>query len=244
MTTYATPAVRAAAQRLAVDLSSVTGTGSGGRITVQDVRNAAPRRTFAAASSPASGLPEYAENPLLDAYSKSHPQIVAEALTGGPAPTLFEAGNLPSFTASGNDPQALTRLPWQARHAAAKADQAGWAAIFEKYANNGSDDDARLKAGRAAQPQQYGGYGDAPGNSAYAARMNSWLRTPGGFNSLSPEAQQARVAQHAAKNRADRAEASAREVEAKRKAATAATAKAEADRADEQARDFRRQVGR
>ncbi len=40
----ATPAARRAAEELGVDLSQVEGTGSGGRITVKDVRSAAEKR--------------------------------------------------------------------------------------------------------------------------------------------------------------------------------------------------------
>lgn len=38
----ATPAVRALANRTGVDLTTITGTGVGGRITTRDVRAAAP----------------------------------------------------------------------------------------------------------------------------------------------------------------------------------------------------------
>lgn len=60
-------------------------------------------------------------NPL-EQLRSTHPAVVASAERGGPAPALFEAGgNLPTSTASGEDPALLAGLPWQAKLCAAYA---------------------------------------------------------------------------------------------------------------------------
>jgi hypothetical protein len=243
MTVYATATVVATAKRLGVDLDKVTGTGAGGRVTVQDVKNAAPRRPVLAAGSSPAGLPHFAANPLLASYSQSHPSVVAQALTGGPAPTLFHAGDTPSFTASGNDPKALLNLPWEARHPAAKADQATWAAMFEKYGHNGTQDDALLKAGRAAQPVEFGGQANAAGNGDYQSRFKSWLNTSGMPNYNAPGAAEAASQKIGAETRQARVQARAEQAEATRKAELAKAAKAEADRSASRAQAARQRAG-
>jgi hypothetical protein len=44
---------------------------------------------------------------------------------GGPAPTMFSAGDLPLFTASGVDPTILRFVPWSHRHSAATTGDIG-----------------------------------------------------------------------------------------------------------------------
>lgn len=237
MSVTATPAVRAAATRLAVDLATVTGTGAGGRITVADVQSAAgqvvdrPRHegedvyAWAAATgriladqvekhrsekTPAAllvqlypalaGLPAssgstgraskpraalaavpparateqrsawnskrvqvdpWARNPLVDDIRQADPALHRAASSEGPAPTLFQTGDLPIFIASGTDPAVLLRLPWQARHTAAAADAAELTELLEQYANQ--------PAGAAYA------FADHPGNREYRARVHDWL---------------------------------------------------------------------
>lgn len=237
MSVYATPAVRAVAQRLGVDLALVTGTGVGGRITVADVQSAAgqivdrPRQdgedvyAWAAATgripadsvdkhrtqkTPAAlleqlypamaGLPAgtgsvgrgskprpalaavpsarateqrsawnrnkvrvdpWARNPLVDDIRQADPDLHRAASSEGPAPTLFQTGDLPIFITSGTDPAVLLRLPWQARHAAAAAAAAELTTLLEQYANQ--------PAGAAYA------FADHPGNREYRARVHDWL---------------------------------------------------------------------
>jgi hypothetical protein len=207
MTEHVTPLVRQLAERHGVALASVKGTGTGGRVTRDDVLRVAaaqaaeqdpytvlfgddgssrfddtpappaPTPTRVAAAVPTSGrldypsrfasgdrlvqIDPYAPNPLLDDLRQSNGQTVQAATRGGPPPTLFSGGDVPPYTASGNDPRALMKLPWMVRHAAAKANAAGWARIFDEYAN---DPDA---AAMSAEAQDYG-------NSEYLQRMNDW----------------------------------------------------------------------
>src|SRR5438045_4076162 len=58
----------------------------------------------------------WARNPLLDEHRS---ESVWEPKS--PPPELFNSGAVPPYTASGNNPAELLRLPWQLRHAAAKA---------------------------------------------------------------------------------------------------------------------------
>lgn len=122
-------------------------------------------RAPVAAATPAGASAEaYSRNPLLDEARASRPYLVTLASAEGPAATLFESGDLPAFTASGQDPQALLRLPWKVRHAAARADQAEWARLFDEYQND------PISAGMD--------YTHDPANQEYAGRVSSWLGGP------------------------------------------------------------------
>ncbi len=68
------------------------------------------------------GAKLYPVNPVAAEVRKQN-QVLASraALSGAPEPTLFATGDLPAFTASGIDPQALLQVPWQARPAVASA---------------------------------------------------------------------------------------------------------------------------
>ena len=94
-------------------------------LLVEDAKASHRAREFAARA----GRPIFARNPRVE-------QIRAEQslVPTTPAPTLFASGDLPPYTASGNDPAELALLPWQLRHAAARADQAEWSRLFAEYA--------------------------------------------------------------------------------------------------------------
>lgn len=177
----ATPRVQARAEQLSVDLSKVEGTGAGGRIRLADVQAAATgpaaapaarlaaidremqalRQPLAAAGGGARG-PLFARNPLVDDARQAEPQRAARAT--GAAPTLFQSGDLPPFTASGIDPQTLLNVPWQARHAVAAAPTAAEALrLVELLA--GDPDYAALE------------YGSSGENAAYSERVRAWLAT-------------------------------------------------------------------
>jgi hypothetical protein len=171
--------VQATAANLDIDLDLVPGSGPGGEVTVQDVYSSPPgaRRGYVppvragspvavqrAAAAPSVSGPEYARNPHVDERRVSSPALVALARREGPAPTLFETGDLPPFTASGLDPQLLLQLPWQLRHAAATATDRGVVLrMFEHYAGPDGANLAEMEHRRD------------PGNFAYAARVGSWL---------------------------------------------------------------------
>lgn len=107
-----------------------------------------------------------ARNPLLDDYRQIRPEMVDYAeRRDGRAPTLFPTGDLPVATASGNSPQELLKLPWQLRHAAAKASQAEWARLMNSYA--GVED--------AAVEMMFEPAADDPANHEYHSRMSRWL---------------------------------------------------------------------
>lgn len=158
--------LRELAARMGVDLSTVTGTGAGGAITKFDVQNAAARqpsaaRARAAQQAPAKRPQLHARNPLLD---ELRIQGRSTAGAAGSAPTLFASGDLPPYTASGNPPSELLRLPWQLRHAAAKADQREWSRLFSEYADNPEADIAILYEPAACDPA----------NDEYRARFAAW----------------------------------------------------------------------
>lgn len=104
----------------------------------------------------------FALNPHLEAMR-------AKGLTPGTgaSPTLFPAGDLPQFTASGNDPKDLLHLPACLRHAAAKADAAEWARLFNSFATGSPDDDLAAQFDPAAQDV---------GNLEYEDRFRAWRR--------------------------------------------------------------------
>lgn len=112
----------------------------------------------------------YARNPLADrhkAEGNSAVMAIAQRDSGRAAPTLFESGDLPRFTASGNPPSALLDLPWQLRHAAAAADQAEWARLFAEYGRGVDGADIMVAFEPAA---------DHPGNVDYRNRFSMWLQ--------------------------------------------------------------------
>lgn len=191
-TQHVTPAVRVTAERLGVDLAQVQGTGSGGRITVDDVRAASPQRRAArdalvdqARATRTSGrlsgvqmrvkdnhlgvdaqVDATSRNPLLNALQKSRPDVARAALKIAPAPTLFAAGDLPPFTASGVPPTQLLNLPWHLRHVAAQeSDRSALSRMFEQYipVTEGTASYAALS------------HGAAPGNVDYQDRFRSWV---------------------------------------------------------------------
>lgn len=101
---------------------------------------------------------EFARNPLVDDYLQVAPHMSSRRSS---APTLFNSGDLPPYTASGNPPAALMQLPWQLRHAAAKADQATWARLF----NEAGDPEYALMFCPEVRD---------PGNAEYASRVAAW----------------------------------------------------------------------
>lgn len=160
----ASPPVRRMAARYGVDLREVAGTGVAGRITTRDVQahpvaalqvdaarllhltvspafaadHTSGRREIAirSAFSPGSQVTydPYGPNPLAEDARQHDPAAAAAAVGIGPAPTMFTAGDLPAFTASGLDPRELRKLPWPARLVvAADPDQARVWAAFEEY---------------------------------------------------------------------------------------------------------------
>ena len=185
--TPATPAVRADARRLGVDLATVAGTGVSGRITRSDVRAAAAAAAPAARATSAPHLrlasppspratkersawssarvlvDPYARNPLVDDARQAIPTVYRAAVADGPPPSLFAAGDLPIFIASGAEPALLLQLPWQVRHQAAAADAAQLASLLERYAG---------VSGTTAAAYDHG---EHPENRAYTARVREWL---------------------------------------------------------------------
>lgn len=117
------------------------------------------RRRSAFASNKTVEVDDFGRNPLVEDYLQVAPHMSAHRAT---APTLFATGDLPSYTASGNPPSALLNLPWQVRHAAAKADQAEWARIFSECAD---DAEYELMFGTAAHD---------PANDEYKQRVSNW----------------------------------------------------------------------
>ena len=118
---------------------------------VETVRRPAPVAT-------ASG------NPLVDGHRTSNPTLTARASRNAPAPTLFPTGDLPAFTASGVDPQALLQVPWQARHAVARAATPAEAyALLDQYGGPGGE----LLIGDDMAGE--------PANREYERRVQNWI---------------------------------------------------------------------
>lgn len=182
MTTY----IEAEARRRGVDLATITGTGAGGRVTLKDVRAAAGTRSASPRaeagptpvhsevitrpslwdSSKSVQVDLYATNPLVDDARQAIPTTYQLAVSEGPAPTLFAAGDLPVFITSGADPKILLNLPWQARHGAAAASPAELSSLLEDYVGSGAYM-AELD------------FGADPANKDYEARVSNWLRGNG-----------------------------------------------------------------
>ncbi|WP_432886796.1 hypothetical protein ACQPYH_04180 [Kribbella sp. CA-245084] len=135
--------IKAEARRLGVGndtLKALTGTGAGGRVTVADVRAAAPRpqgpRATATVARPTPvpqplhdpwGSPRTGTVVMVDAYSES-PMLDYVMATSGPPgrgapppPDFFNSGPRPPITASGADPAILVNVHWRLRHSAALA---------------------------------------------------------------------------------------------------------------------------
>lgn len=101
-------------------------------------------------------------NGLLDDAVQAIPATVNAAIvSNGDAPTLFESGDLPPFTASGVDPKILASLPWKVRHAAAASPST---ATVYKW----------LEQFVHAEPTVE--WPTAPGLDEYVGRFQAWLR--------------------------------------------------------------------
>lgn len=111
----------------------------------------------------------YAANPDIDDLRAASPAVYDIASREAPVPTLFPGGDVPAYTASGNPPRDLLKLPWQVRHAAAKADAAEWARLFREYAKGIPDADIGALFDPAAQD---------PANADYHARVSAWAMGP------------------------------------------------------------------
>jgi hypothetical protein len=104
----------------------------------------------------------YGPNPLVTDLSIRNQTLFELASARATAPTLFASGDLPPFTASGVDPQVLTRLPFTMRHAAAAERDAGKVlALVEECAGDPS------RMGRGVM--------NHPGMDEYRERMNHWI---------------------------------------------------------------------
>ena len=190
---HVTPAVAAAAAARGVDVRDVKGTGAGGRITIADVKAAAPMageddamydalfldgnsgapasRHVSAASPSSISDWRYARNPLAAKYAaEKNPAFSAASRSGVPAPTLFAAGDLPLMTASGISPQLLLQVPWQLRHGLAAADGATASRLLEDFGGPGGGDFADV-----APPPEAA----HPGTQDYIADFSTWLATAG-----------------------------------------------------------------
>ena len=159
-----------AAESHGVDIATIGGTGPNGAIRIEDVKSASARQGVRSTATVAAVLAQstgpYAANPLVEEARAEQPRHYEAAMGEGPKPTLFVAGDVPVYVASGADPSLLLKLPWQARHAAARASAAELAQMFETYGGPDGDLNAQL---------DLGGH---PENAMYAQRVQSWLNGP------------------------------------------------------------------
>jgi len=171
---------RAYADEYGVELSKLKPQGSSGQFDFDQIERAAgltiaPARPAVASNSGAAPVPrtgasprEVGErNPLVAAAYRNNYRRAIAAEDVAPAPTLFAAGDLPDFTASGIHPEALLRVPWNARQAlAAEPNQATVYEAIEQF-NGVSAEDGELLAGALG----------LAGSSVarYQERVNSWL---------------------------------------------------------------------
>lgn len=106
-------------------------------------------------------------NPLVAAAHASRPGVAARAAARADAPTLFSAGDLPDFTASGIDPNVLLRVPWNARQSlAANPDQAEVYAAVEAFNGLGAEDAEYMARDLGLQ---------GPAVDLYRANVDKWL---------------------------------------------------------------------
>lgn len=168
--------LRGLADRLGVELASVKATGQHGRITRSDVvaagRGVEVEVQPVAASPSASPAHQAGEvgprNPLVAAAWQERPTVAARAANVSSAPTLFSAGDLPDFTASGVDPSVLLRVPWNARPAlAAEPDKAKVYESIELF--NGVTDPGDAEALAKDHGLQSGAVAE------YASRVKGWM---------------------------------------------------------------------
>jgi hypothetical protein len=91
----------------------------------------------------------------------------------GPQPTLFAGGDLPAMSVSGVDPAMLSRLPWQARPAAARAETRGEVFdMIERY--TGPDGNTAAELDAMPGGALYDSLAD------YRAAVDAWASTPAG----------------------------------------------------------------
>lgn len=103
----------------------------------------------------------YARNPLLDDARQSSLAYPLAQATATPAPTVFESGDLPPWTASGVESAQLLRVPWYARHwAAAEPDRGAVLAAVEHFAST---------------PISGWDKYSHPGAQMYMTRVKAWL---------------------------------------------------------------------
>jgi hypothetical protein len=100
----------------------------------------------------------WAANPLVDGFTAMNPALVAAALLDGSAPTVFESGDLPVFTASGVDVAILALLPFGVRHYAATAESRG--EVLQLVEEYGRDPNASM---------------ESDGLTSYIRRVADWL---------------------------------------------------------------------
>lgn len=171
--------LRGYADTLGVVLMTVQASGPGG-VSRDDIdRKAGINRTsatgVAAGSRPFTHrAPAHSDhtaqadrNPLVAAAWRDLPVEAAQAQAHAPEPTLFSAGDLPDFTASGVDPKVLLRAPWNARQALA-AEPSSVAVFRAVELFNGLD---APDAEALAQEEGL----DGPGVADYHRRVQDWL---------------------------------------------------------------------
>jgi hypothetical protein len=137
------PAVLAEAARLGLDqntVAAIKGTGIGNRVSLADVRAAAPFRTQPRAALTGPSRPAPVLRPMSDPWGDHGPVVAIDVFdlnplvsyvlkTAGPPPSgatppdFFVSGPIPPLTASGVDPALLVRIPWKLRHTAAMAEE-------------------------------------------------------------------------------------------------------------------------
>lgn len=105
----------------------------------------------------------YDLNPMVSSVSAKDPTTFTAASERSPAPTLFASGDLPPFTASGVDPQILSRLPFGMRHHAASEPSA--AAVLSMVEEVASAPD---RMGRRVMRNV--------GLDDYASRVEAWVK--------------------------------------------------------------------
>lgn len=163
--------IRRIANTHGVELASVQGTGVGGRISQQDVMaRVAAVRPQAPPPSPSRGAGGRFGHPSptdVSALARTPSHLARARSSASPEPTLFGGGDLPPFTASGIDPQALLQVPWQARHALASAATPREAYAIVNEFTGLSPDSAETLAVTA--------YGSHPGNGEYVQRVEQWV---------------------------------------------------------------------
>jgi hypothetical protein len=154
------PAAAAAANNSITTAAAATPRVSGIHVSAPPVAMERPPTQFIQ-SSAGLDIDRYSLNPGRDHFA----QILGGDVAAN-APTMFGSGDLPSFTASGLDPQVLRLVPWYYRHTAALTESRGLVLMIAEQSQTGALDPEGYQTQQGRELWQ-----------DYWARISAWVAT-------------------------------------------------------------------